>query len=107
MNRIETLRKDRTDARKRTLEEAFRLLSSRFSPMGVALNPFGSYAEGQIHPGSDLDLAIPGPELPSDIKRAVIREAERISTELGVGIDLVFEAESPLFYEEVRHAYPV
>lgn len=107
VNRIEKLRRDRTEVRKRTLDEAFCLLSARFSPIGVAMKPFGSYAEGKIHAGSDLDLAIPGPDLPSDVRRAVIKEAERISAELGVGIDLVFEAESPLFFEEVRHAYPV
>jgi predicted nucleotidyltransferase len=107
VNRIEKIRWERTEARKRTINEAFRLLSARFSPIGVALKPFGSYAEGKIHAGSDLDLAISGPDLPSDVKRAVIREAERISAELGVGIDLVFEAESPLFYDEVKNACPV
>lgn len=107
MNRIEALRRDRVEARKRRLDEAFRLLSARCSLVGVTPKPFGSYADGRTHATSDLDLAIPGPDLPADVRRVLIREAERISARLGVGIDLVFEAESPLFHGEVINACPV
>lgn len=107
MNRIQKIRANRAEARKRALDEAFNALYSRVASLGVTLKPFGSFAEGEVHAGSDLDLMIAGSDLSSETRRAVIRASEMIAEEAGVRIDLVFEAESPRFYREVKDAHPV
>ena len=106
MNRLQAIRKARTDQRRASLERAFLHLSRLASGMGLSLVPFGSYAEGRIHAHSDLDIGIPGP-VGDDLRRQMIRGAEATAVMEGIGIDLVFESETPIFYSQVIHAHPV
>ncbi len=47
------------------LSQAVALLQQRFGPVAILL--YGSYARGQVHPGSDIDLAIFQPRRKPDI----------------------------------------
>jgi len=106
MNRIQNLRRERALARKAVLDRAFARLSDAAMRFGLKIVPFGSYAEGRVHGASDLDVAVRG-SVALDGRRRIIREAQKIQADSGIGVDLVFEAESPEFFRKVLHAHQV
>lgn len=106
MSRIEAIRRDRAAQRKMVLDRALERLTDFAEPLGLDLVPFGSYAKGRVRSQSDLDLAIPG-IVSDDARNRLEMEAERVETDEGVLIDLMFESEIPTYFTELRESLSV
>lgn len=67
------------------VQEAVRRLVDAFDPLRIVV--FGSYARGEPHPGSDLDLLVVLPEV--DHKRDAAVAMRRELSDLSVSKDIV------------------
>jgi predicted nucleotidyltransferase len=106
MTRMQEIRRERAVLRRRDLDRALARLRDLADPAGLSLIPFGSYAEGRVHGNSDLDVAVPG-DVSEELRRALIRESERFEAESGIGVDLVFEVETPDFFQRIHDVHQV
>jgi predicted nucleotidyltransferase len=102
----ERIHQDQVRARQQTLDRLFRRVTAVATRFGVRVLPFGSYATGRVDATSDLDVAFPG-DVSRDLQLRILKDLEALSRESGVDIDVVFEAETPAFFQEALHVDPV
>ena len=100
MTRWQLIQQKRVAERRKALDSLMADVRKVAEQHAAVVFPFGSYAAGQTHAGSDLDVAFPG-DLSAETRRGLIRSIERLQECFGIEIDMVFEAESPHFFREV------
>lgn len=100
------IHQDQILARQQTLDGLMQRVREIAKAHGVAVFPFGSYGEGRVDATSDLDVAFAG-TLSRTEQLGIIKALEAASRASGVGIDVVFEAETPEFFRDLCHAYRV
>lgn len=103
MTRFEEILRLRREERLRALDALAMDVEAAVKARGQRSFTFGSFATRQVHAASDLDVAIPG-AMERGIRLALIRDIERIQFQHGIDVDVVFEDESPEFFEEVCRA---
>ncbi|WP_072245814.1 nucleotidyltransferase domain-containing protein [Roseibaca calidilacus] len=94
MTRYQRLKRDRAQARMLAAQRTWDVLSAFLASRGVEAKVFGSVAEDRCSEMSDLDVMILG-EPPLDLKREIMRRAERASSDTGIPVDIVFENDFP------------
>lgn len=100
------IHQDQVNARQQTLDVLFARVSAIANSFGVRVLPFGSYATGRVDATSDLDVAFPG-DVSREVQLRILKGLEALSRESGIEIDVVFEAETPAFFQEALHVDPV
>lgn len=102
----ERIHQDQVKARQQTLDGLFSRVGAVATSFGVRVLPFGSYATGRVDATSDLDVAFPG-DVSRELQLRILKDLEALSRESGIEIDVVFEAETPAFFQEAFHVDPV
>lgn len=102
----ERIHQDQVRARQQKLDGLFSRVSAVATSFDVRVLPFGSYATGRVDATSDLDVAFPG-DISREVQLKILKDLEAFSRESGIGIDVVFEAETPTFFQEALHVDPV
>ena len=99
----ERIQQEQIQSRQQALDALMRRVREIARGHGVRVFPFGSYADGRVDATSDFDVAFSG-DLSRTEQLGIIKALEAASRESGIEIDMVFEAETPGFFREVRHA---
>lgn len=94
MTRYQRIKRDRAQARMLSAQRIWADLSVFLASRGVEARVFGSIAEDRCSEFSDLDVMILG-DPPPDLRREIMREAERASGDMGVPVDIIFENDFP------------
>jgi predicted nucleotidyltransferase len=94
----ERIHQDQVRARQQTLDGLFHRVAEVASSFGVRVLPFGSFATGRVDATSDLDVAFPG-NVSREVQLRILKDLEALSRESGVEIDVVFEADTPAFFQ--------
>lgn len=94
MTRYDKIKLERARRRAESAHRAWAKLSSFCEARSVQVKMFGSIAEARGDEMSDLDVMVFG-DVPEDLTRAIIREAEAVSAAEGVPVDLLFARDFP------------